>query len=135
MAVSDQVNAYAPPVAPEFRSTIPSHLIERLTDSEQHMIATLSKQEAHIAWTDTTVAALYQHAIRFDARIKELEAKQAQSDRQSQALATTIERTDKLWDWKQYLSGKWALAWALFILLVPIAIKYVIDWLAAHVKL
>ena len=57
MADKDQKSRYTPLEVPEFNSTIPPHLLGKLTEQERYLVETLSKMEQQNTWLINSVVA------------------------------------------------------------------------------
>jgi hypothetical protein len=94
---------YRPLAVPEFRSTIPPHLLAKLEDQERYLVETLSKFELQNHW-------LVVAAVEANAAIIELDGRQ-----------TRVEL------WKERLTSKWALIIGLLVLVAPVVLKALAD--------
>ena len=114
----------------EFKSTIPSHLLGKLSESERYMVETMSKLENQSDWlvsiavenrkTLMVVGAGVALAEDMEKRVVELEAAVLKPE-------GLREKVSKLWDWKTMMSGKWAVLWALLLIVFSVVLKYVMD--------
>lgn len=112
---------------PEFKSTIPAHLLGKLSDSERFMVETMSKLENQ---SDFLVKAAMQgnrENLDIDSRLSVLEGWKEKMGTGESVVADMVTKVNKLWDWHQMLSGKWAVIWALAIIVVPIGLKLLLD--------
>lgn len=112
---------------PEFKSTIPGHLLGKLSDSERYIIETLSKIENQSDWLvklavadNTDLILLLDKASGTDDRIDKI-------NKTVDGVDKLTERVTTLWDWHQMLSGKWTVLWALMLIIIPVFLKYALD--------
>lgn len=89
---------------PEFRSTIPPHLVNKLSDQEKWIIESLSRMESVHEWLVKAALDGNRADIETDLRTQELE------------------------DWKSMISSKWAVIGAFLLLCLPI----LLEKIAAH---
>ena len=59
---------------PEFRSAIPAHLIVQLSDSERHIVETLSKLEQQGAWIAINLVKSSKEKSELDMRLQRIES-------------------------------------------------------------
>lgn len=118
----------------EFYSTIPTQLLDRLTDIERHLVSNMSRFEAQSAYIIEILALNNEYIRDCDLRIAELEdwhrtarSQVNSTEEKSKALS---ERVEKIWDWKEYMSGRWAVLWAIILIVTPVLLKYLFDLLA-----
>jgi len=90
---------------PEFQSTIPPHMMAKLTDSERYLVTTVSKQEQQYAW-------LQEHTIANNQAIIELDVWRQNIDR-----------------WKTVITSKWAVAAVVAAMLIPAILTALFEWL------
>lgn len=112
---------------PEFKSTIPNHLLGKLSDSERFMVETMSKLENQ---SDFLVKAAIQgnrYCLDSDARLAVLEVWKEKQGTGEPIMADVVTKVQKLWDWQQMFSGKWAVVWALALIVIPIVLKLLVD--------
>lgn len=88
---------------PEFKSTIPPHLVNKLSEQEKWIIESLSKMEAVYEWLVKTAIDGNKAEIDTDIRVQELE------------------------DWKSMVSSKWALVCGFLLLCLPIVIEKILT--------
>lgn len=113
---------------PEFKSTIPAHLLGKLSDSERFMVETMSKLENQ---SDFLVKAAMQgnrENLDIDSRLQVLEVWKEKQGASEPNISTLVDKVNKLWDWHQMFSGKWAVIWALALIVIPIVLKVLIDF-------
>lgn len=112
---------------PEFKSTIPAHLLGKLSDSERFMVETMSKLENQ---SDFLVKAAMQgnrENLDIDSRLSVLELWKEKMGTGEPVMADVVDKVRKLWDWHQMFSGKWAVIWALALIVIPVLLKLAID--------
>jgi hypothetical protein len=112
---------------PEFKSTIPAHLLGKLSDSERFMVETMSKLENQ---SDFLVKAAMQgnrENLDIDSRLTVLESWKERVGVGEPVMADVVDKVKKLWDWHQMFSGRWGVIWALALIVVPIVLKLLID--------
>jgi hypothetical protein len=81
----DPKSKYAKLAMPEFKSTVPAHLIDRLTPQEKYVVETLSRMEQQNAWLMNAAMEANRVNLETDVRVQNMEA------------------------WRKTLSGKWAI--------------------------
>jgi len=115
---------YEPVVTKEFRSTIPPHLLDKLSDTERYMVQALSKLENQYEWVVQSVVNDNKNIIDLGGRCDAIETWRStvETDTKGQ-----VEKVDEIWKWKQMTSGKWAVVGALVLIVIPIALKFLLD--------
>ena len=103
MADDQLKSRYRTLAVPEFKSTIPSHLLGKLEEQERYLVETLSKMEQQSHW-------LVVAAVEANVAITELDGRQSRVEL-----------------WKERLTSKWALIIAIVALVAPVALKAVFD--------
>jgi hypothetical protein len=88
---------------PDFKSTIPSHLLGKLGDQERYIVETLSKMEQQNTWIMLTTVEINTAVIELD------------------------ERQGKVEVWKERITSKWAMVLGVVVLLVPVVLKTLIE--------
>lgn len=88
---------------PEFKSTIPSHLLGKLGEQERYIVETLSKMEQQNTWIVLSVVETNSSVIELD------------------------ERQAKVETWKERITSKWALLLGIAVLVAPVILKTVFD--------
>jgi hypothetical protein len=124
-----QKGRYVQLAVPEFKSTIPAHLLGKLSDSERFMVETMSKLENQ---SDFLVKAAMQgnrENLDIDGRLSVLEEWKDKTGNVEPTMADVLVKVQKLWDWHLLLSGKWAVIWTLALIVIPIGLKLLIDYL------
>lgn len=125
--MSEQAKRRYDPVVPkEFRSTIPAHLLGKLSDTERYLVETMSKLENQYEWLAAVAIANGKNVIDLGERADVVEAWKSGVEIATKGQS---EKVDKLWDWKTYLSGKWAAVWVVLLMVLPIILKYLFDLL------
>lgn len=112
---------------PEFKSTIPAHLLGKLSDSERFMVETMSKLENQSDFLVKVAMQSNRENIDVDSRLMVLEVWKEKAGTSEPALADVVLKVRQLWDWHLMFSGKWAAVWVLVLLVVPVLLKTVID--------
>jgi hypothetical protein len=112
---------------PEFKSTIPGHLLGKLSDSERYIIETLSKIENQSDWLVKLAVADNTDLILLLDKASTTEDMLDEVAKTADKVDTIDKRVSTLWDWHQMLSGKWTVLWALLLIIVPVFLKYVLD--------
>lgn len=118
---------YEPIILREFKSTIPPHLIAHLPDDERFIVETVSKLENQYAWMVENVVRNNGAALDLDERVSSLEGTGSRTTARLAVMEGQADKVDKLWDWKQFFSGKWAILAAIGIMVIPIALKFILD--------
>jgi len=103
MADEVQDSRYKELTVPDFKSTIPAHLLGRLTDSERYLVETLSKMEQQNTFL---IGAVLEHRL---------------------AIRDGDIRLGKVEKWKANLSSKWAVIAVILAIIVPVALKEIFD--------
>lgn len=125
---------YEPVQAREFKSSIPAHLLGKLSESERYMVETMSKLENQSDWLSTIGTQNRIILIEVSNRLGSVEDELVKQGKASDDLGRrTLEvekisdKVSKLWDWKTMMSGKWAVLWALLLLVFSAGIKFLMD--------
>ncbi len=125
---------YEPLVTREFKSTIPAHLLGKLSDSERHMVETLSRLENQYEWMFQSL--MHQNRMVVDLARRQHTAEEWKSSIdpkivQSERTATELSGQVKtLWDWKNTVSGKTGIIFWVATILIPLILKTIIDWIS-----
>lgn len=125
---------YEPAVMREFKSTIPPHLLANLPEDERFMVETMSKLENQYGWLAEVAVRNNQATLDLDGRVTVVEGEQAKTRVQLAALDDQKEKVDKLWDWKQYFSGKWAIIAAIGLLIFMWLFELLKDYATKALK-
>ncbi len=88
---------------PEFKSTIPPHLLGKLGDQERYIVETLSRMEQQNSW-------IVLATVESNAAVMELD-----------------ERELKVETWRERITSKWAVFLAILVVLAPVILKSVLD--------
>lgn len=91
---------------PEFKSSIPSHLVNKLSDQEKWIIESLSRMESVHEWLVKGVLDGNQADIELDLRVQIVE------------------------DWKSMISSKWAVIGGFLLMCLPILLEKIVSRLA-----
>ena len=127
-AVIREKHRYEPIERREFNSTIPPHLLADLPEDERFMVNTVSKLENQFAWLSEGMIKNNGATLDLDDRVSAVESGQTAVAQHMVSFDATKDKVEKLWDWKQFFSGKWAVLAALSLILVPVLLKFIIDW-------
>lgn len=119
----------------EFRSTIPPHLLANLPDDERFMVETMSKLENQYGWLADGMLRGNSATLDLDERVTALEKAQKDTAVRLTAMEGQEDKVNKLWDWKQFFSGKWAVLAAIAIVLVPLILKFLLDLVMKWLKI
>jgi hypothetical protein len=118
----------------EFKSTIPPHLIAHLPEDERFIVNTVSKLDSQYAWMMENVVRHNGAALDLDERVTALEGRATSSTSRLDAMAEQTDKVNKLWDWKQFFSGKWAVIAGLALIAVSVALKFLLDVVFKWIK-
>ncbi len=99
---------YAKLEVPDFHSTIPPHLLGQLSLQEKYLVETLSKIEQQNQWLINAAIECNRVNVETDVRLQQMEK------------------------WKDMLTSKWAVVSCILLLMVPVAVKSLIDYLLHH---
>jgi hypothetical protein len=99
----ERIARYAPLTKPEFKSTIPPHLVNKLSDSERWIVESLSRVEAVHEWAVKAILDGNRADIETDLRVQSVE------------------------DWKAAISSKWAVIAAFLVMCLPILLEKLIG--------
>lgn len=99
----ERTSRYQPLEKPEFKSTIPPHLVDKLTPEMKWIVESLSRMEAVYEWL--LKAALDANRIDLESDL----------------------RTQELEDWKALISSKWSVVGGFLLLCLPILVEKVVE--------
>lgn len=102
---SERIPRYQELKRPEFKSSIPDHLVTKLSDEQKYIIMALSKMESEREWLINSVLELNRSLIETDLRTQELQ------------------------DWQSMVSSKWAVVGGFLLLCLPILLEKVLTHL------
>jgi hypothetical protein len=119
----------------EFRSSIPPHLLANLPDDERFMVETMSKLENQYGWLADGLVRNNTATLDLDERVTALEKAQKDASTRLVAMEKQEDKVEKLWDWKQFFSGKWAILAALVLVLLPLLLKFLLDLVIKWLKI
>lgn|SRR5512143_415796 len=125
---------YEPMASREFRSTIPAHLLANLPEDERFMVETMSKLENQFNWLSEWAVKNNGSTLDLDLRVLELESVCRDQKKRLAAADTLEDKVNKLWDWKQYFSGKWAVLAGIVLVVYPMLVKFLFDLLMKWIK-
>jgi hypothetical protein len=100
---TDRIPRYQELKEPVFKSSIPEHLVNKLSDQEKWVIEALSRVEGQIAWIAKAVIDGNRSNIESDLRIQELQ------------------------DWRAMISSKWAVIGGFLLMCLPILIEKIVT--------
>jgi hypothetical protein len=105
----EQMNPrYAKLEKPEFHSTIPHHLVDKLSQHEKYLVETLSRMEAQTDWTIRAVLEENRGLLETDVRLQEVQ------------------------EWKKMLCSKWAVIAIIATALIPALIAEAVSRWIKH---
>lgn len=120
-----------PLTVPEFRSTIPAHLLGKLSDSDRYMVETMSKLENQSQWLVDVAVQGYKDIAVLEEKVRVLETWKEQANKKVEfmepAAKEAQDKVAKLWDWHKVLSGKWAVLWAILLIFISVVLKFLLD--------
>ena len=99
---NERIPRYQELEKPEFRSTIPPHLVNKLSDQEKWIIESLSRMESVHEWLVKAVLEGNRADIETDLRVQEVE------------------------DWRSMVSSKWAVVAGFLVLCLPILVEKIV---------
>src|SRR5208337_619399 len=102
---NERIPRYQELEKPEFKSSIPPHLVNKLSEQEKWIIESLSRMESVHEWLVKAVLDGNRADIEADLRVQELE------------------------DWKSMISSKWAVIGGFLLLCLPILIEKIVAHL------
>lgn len=118
----------------EFHSTIPTQLLDRLTEIERHLVSNMSRFEAQSAYIIEMLVQNNEDIRDADGRLALIEEwydkARNRVDNMEEKAKESSEKLAKISDWKEYMSGRWAVLWALLLIVAPVVLKYLFDILA-----
>lgn len=94
---------YAVLEKPEFKSSIPPHLVNKLSEHEKWLCEAISIIQAQNEWLIEAALESNRIHIESDIRIQEVQ------------------------DWKAMFSSKWTVIAGFFLLLIPVALKSLLE--------
>lgn len=104
MADEKQESRYKALVEPEFKSTIPPHLLAKMPESDRYLVEMVSKMEERDKWMIVAVKDGNHANIELDIRV------------------------DKLERFKERVTSKWSVLAYLVAAALPVALKYLFDY-------
>ena len=148
--MSDSPPRYPPLHEPEFHSTIPPHLLSKLSENEQHQVHTMSRLEAHLTWLSTVLHTHHGAIAGFDAKFTETDAilnrvtvTAGAAERQLGEMAPKLEKlidyrntleaqgtpakVQALWDWRSNFTGKIGIIFVAGAAILSVVLKFVAD--------
>lgn len=106
MATDDKESRYKELEVPEFKCTIPPHLLSKLDDADRYLVEIASKMEQQNAWMVGVLRNENEATVEMDSRLGRIEK------------------------WKERLMSRWTMAVALGVICIPVVLKAVVDrWL------
>lgn len=103
MADDKPESRYKPLDSPEFKSTIPAHVLAKLPESERYLVEMVSKMEERDKWLIASARSANQANIELDVRLMKQEK--------------IIDR----------VLGKWAILGYLLAAALPVALKVLFE--------
>ena len=103
MADPLHIPRYPALVKPEFKSTIPPHLVDKLSPHERYLVESTSRMEAQNGWIIDAIIAGNRTNLETDLRVQDLQ------------------------DWKTMVCSKWSIAAAFLMLSFPVLVKAILD--------
>jgi hypothetical protein len=88
---------------PEFKSTIPPHMLAKLPEEDRYLVEMVSRMEQQNVWLTEQVVSDNQDKIEMDLRISRVEG------------------------WKQTLTSRWAILAYIASLALPVILKSLAD--------
>lgn len=123
----------------EFKAVIPQHLLAKLPEDERFLVETVSKLESQFDWSVEQVIRLNRDVLDLHKRTSTLEQVGPTTmsefiEEQREVNTKVSAKLDTLWDWKQFLSGKWAVVAGLALLILGGLTKFIFDVLGKLFK-
>ena len=103
MANDEVESRYKPLAVPEFKCTIPPHLLSKLPEADRYLVEIASKMEQQAAWTAGVLRDTNEATVAIDARLGKVEK------------------------WKERLMSRWTMVVALAVICIPVVLKAVVD--------
>jgi len=100
---TERTSRYQALEKPEFKSTIPPHLVNKLSEETKWIIESLSRMEAVYEWLVKAALDGNRADIETDLRVQEVE------------------------DWKSMISSKWAVIGGFLLLCLPILVEKIVT--------
>lgn len=114
----------------EFKSTIPEHLLDKLSESERYMVQTMSKLENQSDWLAGSIRVVNQAVIELDKRTSTIEGWQARAEPRLHGLEAITPQVKALWDWRNNFTGRTGVIVLMITIFVPVLVKFLLDlWL------
>ena len=101
----DPKSKYTKLAMPEFKSTVPAHLIDKLTPQEKYVVETLSRMEQQNTWLMNAAMEGNRVNLETDVRVQRVET------------------------WRKILSGKWAILALVGTMLVTAIVSALVKYL------
>ena len=117
----------APVQVREFKSSIPAHLLGKLSESERYMVETMSKLENQSDWLVSVAVENRKSIMGIDEGLAVAKLVEQRLVSLETVVADHKDKVSKLWDWKTMMSGKWAMLWALLLIVFSVVLKYLMD--------
>jgi hypothetical protein len=123
----------------EFKATIPDHILDRLPTDERYIVSALSKLENSSDWVVQHLLKTNKAIQDLDSRIDDVNTRITDGENEQAALNVRVQKTEgvaekvqRLWDWKQYFSGKWAALGCIGLVVLTALVKVACDALYKH---
>lgn len=127
--MSEPPNHYQPLQEKEFKSTIPAHLLDKLSESERYMVQTMSRLENQSDWLSGTLRGMNQAVLDLDKRTTTIEGWQAKAEPRIHELEAVTVQVKALWDWRNNFTGKTGVILLIVTITVPLVLKFLLDLL------
>lgn len=86
---------------PEFKATVPEHLLKQMSESERYMVEAISRQEQQFAWVTSSLHQVDGKVIITDTQLQEVHRD-----------------VKKINEWRTFFSGRWAVVSALAVVIL-----------------
>lgn len=94
---------YKPRPVPEFKSTIPPHVLAKLPESERYLVEMVSTMEQRGLWLSNAAVDSNTNDIEIDIRVARLEK------------------------WMIRLTNKWSVLGYILLIVAPVLVKYLFE--------
>lgn len=118
---------YEPIQEREFKSTIPGHLLDKLSENERYMVQTMSRLENQSDWLAGTIRGMNRAVIDLDRRASALEDWQTKAGPKINDMESVSHQVRTLWDWRNNFTGKTGVALLAVTITVPVVLKFILD--------
>lgn len=133
----------------KFESTIPQALVDKLSETDKHIICTMNVFESRISWLEDCVLLCNTDILDCNVRLEKIEAWIQNADKLiadekrerlafeakitelleagGEHSAKTDTKVESLLEWKHYMSGKWFVVWAVAMIVLSVLVKWIVD--------